>query len=178
MWESKSEKEIHTKRLAFPLSLSHLHFLIFTFHFHFFQFHFLTFTFTFSCSLSHLHLLTFSLSLSHFHILTFTQIVRQLPCCCHAAARFCTHILPHRKRNCRWSSKSRLCWNALQDLNYSFKFGHEMLSLTYLATRWHHLRELQSWPPDGTTRNSHKVVHQMAPLALVPNLTTRWCQLH
>ncbi len=63
-------------------------------------------------------------------------------------------------------------------LHYSFKFGHEMLSLTYLATRWHHLRELQSWPPDGTTRISHKVVHQMAPLALVPNLTTRWCQLH
>ena len=142
------------------LSLSHVHFLTFTF------------------SLSHFHFLTFTFSLSHSHFHTFTQIVRQLPCCCHAAARFCTHILPHRKRNCRWSSKSRLCWNALQDLNYSFKFGHEMLSLTYLATRWHHLRELQSWPPDGTTRNSHKVVHQMAPLALVPNLTTRWCQLH
>ena len=48
-------------------------------------------------------------------------------------------------------------------LNYSFKFGHEMLSLTYLATRWHHLRELQSWPPDGTTRISYKFAHQMAP---------------
>ena len=123
----------------------------------------------FSLSLSHVHfhflMFTISLSLSHFHFHTFTQIVWQLPCCCHAAARFCTHILPHRKRNCRWSSKSRLCWNALQDLNYSFKFGHEMLSLTYLATRWHHLRELQSWPPDGTTRISHKVVHQMAPPA-------------
>ena len=44
---------------------------------------------------------------------------------------------------------------------YSFKFGHEMLSLTYLATRWHHLRKLHCWPPDGTTRISHKVVHQM-----------------
>ena len=38
---------------------------------------------------------------------------------------------------------------------------YEMLSLTYLATRWHHLHALQSWPPDGTTRISHKVVHQM-----------------
>ena len=29
-------------------------------------------------------------------------------------AWFCTCILPHRKRNCRWTPKSRLCWNALQ----------------------------------------------------------------
>ena len=35
-------------------------------------------------------------------------------------------------------------------LHYSFKFGHEMLPLTYLATRWHHLHELQNWPHDGT----------------------------
>ena len=47
-----------------------------------------------------------------------------------------------------------------------------------LATRWNHLRELKSLPSDGTTRISHKVVHQMAPLASVPNLTTSWRQLH
>ena len=29
-------------------------------------------------------------------------------------AWFCTCILPHRKRNCRWTPKSRLCWNTLQ----------------------------------------------------------------
>jgi hypothetical protein len=63
-------------------------------------------------------------------------------------------------------------------LHYSFKFGHEMLSLTHLATRLYHLRELQNWPHDGTTRISHKVVHQMAPLALDPNLTTWWRQLN
>ena len=85
-----------------------------------------------------------------------------------------------------WSLSDVSCHIALEclfdkhmaHLHYSFEFGHGMLSLTYLTTRWHHLRELQSWPPDGTTRISHKVVHQMAPLALVPNLTTRWRQLH
>ena len=49
-------------------------------------------------------------------------------------------------------------------LHYSFKIGHEMLSLT--------------WPPDDTTCASSKVGHLMAPLALVTKLSTRWRHLH
>ena len=44
----------------------------------------------------------------------------------------------------------------------------------YLATKWHHLHQLQIWPPDCATCISCKLDYQMAPLALVANLTTRW----
>ena len=60
-----------------------------------------------------------------------------------------------------------------------------------LATRWRHLHWLpilppdaplaywfQIWPPDGANCISCKFAHQMAPLALVPYLTTRWHHLH
>ena len=36
----------------------------------------------------------------------------------------------------------------------------------------------QIWPPDGANCISCKFAHQMAPLALVPYLTTRWHHLH
>ena len=37
---------------------------------------------------------------------------------------------------------------------------------------------MQIWPPDGATCISCKFDHQMAPLALVANLATRWRHLH
>ena len=75
-----------------------------------------------------------------------------------------------------------LPWNAFLTstwhIHISFKFGHQLVPLTYLATKWHHLHELQSWPPDGVTCISYKVGHLMALLALVPNLTTWWHHSH
>jgi len=88
-----------------------------------------SFTFTFSRSLSHVHYLTitFSLSLSHFHS-NCVAVAMLLPCSCKILhtyfaaqekelplkfqkssllkyfARFCTDILPRRKRNCRWTN--------------------------------------------------------------------------
>ena len=47
-----------------------------------------------------------------------------------------------------------------------------------LATKWHHLHQLQIWPPDCATCISCKFDHQMAPLALVAKLATRWRHLH
>ena len=60
-----------------------------------------------------------------------------------------------------------------------------------LATRWRHLHWLpilppdaplaywfQIWPPDGANCISCKFAHQMAPLSLVPYLTTRWHHFH
>ena len=40
------------------------------------------------------------------------------------------------------------------------------------------LHLVQIWPPDGATCIGCKFGPQMAPLALVTNLTTRWCNLH
>ena len=37
---------------------------------------------------------------------------------------------------------------------------------------------LQIWPPDGVTCITYNICHQMAPFALVANLTTRWRHLH
>ena len=36
-----------------------------------------------------------------------------------------------------------------------------------LATKWHHLHQLQIWPPDCATCISYKFGHQMAPLEMV-----------
>ena len=47
-----------------------------------------------------------------------------------------------------------------------------------LATRWRHLHKFQIWPPDGATCIGCKFGHQMAPLALVTNWTTRLSHLH
>ena len=44
-----------------------------------------------------------------------------------------------------------------------------------LATRWRHLHWLRIWPPDGTTCIDSKVGHQVASLTLV---NTRWPHLH
>ena len=44
-----------------------------------------------------------------------------------------------------------------------------------LVISWYHLH---IWPPNDTTYTSCKVGHQMAPLALVTKLTTRWDHLH
>ena len=46
-----------------------------------------------------------------------------------------------------------------------------------LTTMWRYLLQLQIWPPDGTTCISCKFDHQMAPLALAPNLATTWRHL-
>ena len=51
-----------------------------------------------------------------------------------------------------------------------------MAAFTLVA--WHHLHYLHSWPQDGATCVSSKFDHQRAPFELVPNLTTRWRQLH
>ena len=59
--------------------------------------------------------------------------------------------------------------------NLTTRWGHlYKLHIIYLATKWHNLNCLQSWPPDGATCISCKFGHQMAPLALVANLATRW----
>ena len=75
-----------------------------------------------------------------------------------------------------------LPWNAFLTSTW-----HIYITVSNLAMRCYHLH---IWPPDDTTCASCKVghlmatlafvtvVHQMAPLALVPNLTTRWRQLH
>ena len=42
-----------------------------------------------------------------------------------------------------------------------------------LATKWHHLHQLQIRPPDCATCISCKLDHQMAPLALAAKLATR-----
>ena len=76
--------------------------------------------------------------------------------------------------------------------------GIESITWVNLSTRivwnwfqWNFLNWLQIWPPDGATcigcqfchRMHHlhidsKFDHQMAPIALVPYLTTRWHHLH
>ena len=76
--------------------------------------------------------------------------------------------------------------------------GIESITWVNLSTRivwnwfqWNFLNWLQIWPPDGTTcigcqfchRMHHwhidsKFDHQMAPIALVANLPTRWRTLH
>ena len=43
-----------------------------------------------------------------------------------------------------------------------------------LATKWHHLHQLQIWPTCMTC----KFDHQIAPPALVAKLATRWRHLH
>ena len=42
----------------------------------------------------------------------------------------------------------------------------------------HHLNWLQIWPPDGATCIDYKFSHQVALLASVAILATRWCHLH
>merc|ERR1712051_864915 len=52
----------------------------------------------------------------------------------------------------------------------SSKFGHQMAPLALvanLATRWHHLHQLQIWSPSGTTCFGSKFGHQLAPFALL-----------
>ena len=44
--------------------------------------------------------------------------------------------------------------------------------------QWHCLNWLQIWSPYGATWISSKFGHQIAPVALVQNLVTRWCHLH
>ena len=44
--------------------------------------------------------------------------------------------------------------------------------------QWYNLNWLQIWPPDGAIFIYYKFVDPMAPLALVPNLTTRCHHLH
>ena len=39
-------------------------------------------------------------------------------------------------------------------------------------------RDRKNCPPDGAICISCKIVHQMAPLALVPNLATRWSHMN
>ena len=63
--------------------------------------------------------------------------------------------------------------------------GIESITWVNLSTRivwnwfqWNFLNWLQIWPPDGANCISCKFTHQMAPLALVPYLTTRWHHLH
>ena len=44
--------------------------------------------------------------------------------------------------------------------------------------QWHYLNWLQIWSLDGATCIRSKFGHQMAPLALVTNLVTRWRHMH
>ena len=44
--------------------------------------------------------------------------------------------------------------------------------------QWHYLNKLQIWSPDGATWITSKFGHQIALLALVPNLVTRSHHLH
>ena len=44
--------------------------------------------------------------------------------------------------------------------------------------QWNFLNWLQIWTPDGATSIDYKFGHPLAPIALVPNLTTRCNHLH
>ena len=46
-----------------------------------------------------------------------------------------------------------------------------------MATRWHHLHELQIWPPDGATCISRKFAHQIALLVLTTRLHYLYCYI-
>ena len=45
------------------------------------------------------------------------------------------------------------------------------------SVTWIKFSDHKAWSADGATCISYKFGHQMAPLALVPNLTTRWRNL-
>ena len=52
------------------------------------------------------------------------------------------------------------------------------LALVPKATKWHHLHQLQIWPPDGALSISYKFGHQIAPLALLASMANRRRHLH
>ena len=63
--------------------------------------------------------------------------------------------------------------------------GIESITWVNISTRivwnwfqWNYLNWLQIWTPDGATSIDYKFGHPMAPIALVPNLTTRCHHLH
>ena len=77
---------------------------------------------------------------------------RHLP---FASRTFCHHMMPHP---------------------LFAHFGHQMELLALianLATRRHHLHQLQIRSPSGTTCIGSKFGHQLAPFALLPKLATR-----
>ena len=77
---------------------------------------------------------------------------RHLP---FASRTFCHHMMPHP---------------------LFAHFGHQMELLALianLATRRHHLHQLQIGSPSGTTCIGSKFGHQLAPFALLPKLATR-----
>ena len=77
---------------------------------------------------------------------------RHLP---FASRTFCHHMMPHP---------------------LFAHFGHQMELLALianLATRRHHLHQLQIRSPSGTTCIGSKFGHQLAPFALFPKLATR-----
>ena len=51
-------------------------------------------------------------------------------------------------------------------------------SLTWIISPAKNQHWFQFWSPGGAICISCKIVHQMAPLALVPNLATRWSHMH
>ena len=55
-------------------------------------------------------------------------------------------------------------------------FGHKVAPLTITRLRHEHLFRI--WLLDDATGDSSKFGPKMAPLAIVPNVPTRWCQWH
>ena len=71
-------------------------------------------------------------------------------------------------------------------LTYTYSFGKSLPSLNFpsksfskiIRSKKKFLTFIESNTPDGATCISYKFGHQMAPVALVPNLVTRWRHLH
>ena len=58
-----------------------------------------------------------------------------LPCCCHAVTRFCTHILSHRKRNCRATVAMLLPCSCNTGEQQPFAWAYVGLSTCFLPRR-------------------------------------------
>ena len=56
--------------------------------------------------------------------------------------------------------------------------GTLAIQLANLVNRWHYMHMLEIQPQSGTTCISQKFSHQVAPVALVRNLATRWRHFH
>ena len=86
--------------------------------------------------------------------------------------------LCHLCQLCQQCVNSANCTNCANSFSMShFKHCFKKGSPTP-TTRWRNLHWLQIWPPDGAMCIGCKIGHQMALLALVLRLATRWGYLH